>query len=86
MSGTTSIREGERTVGTSLTPEFYERFALLLFAAMGVTFVLTLLFDALALRLARRRGQTPPALPPSVPPTRMPHPPVGTDHRTPVGC
>ncbi|MET9914969.1 hypothetical protein ABZZ74_51410 [Streptomyces sp. NPDC006476] len=73
-------------MGTSLTPEFYERFALLLVAAMGATFVLTMLFDALALRRARRHGQTPPTLPPSVPPTRLPHSPVGTDHPTRVGC
>ncbi|MDH6514814.1 hypothetical protein M2163_008212 [Streptomyces sp. SAI-135] len=48
-------------MGTSLTPEFWERFVLLLFASMGVTVVLTALFDALALRVARRRAQTPPA-------------------------
>ncbi|WP_260859851.1 hypothetical protein [Streptomyces cupreus] len=37
-------------------PEFWERFALLLFVAMGVTFVLTTLFDTLALRLRIRRA------------------------------
>ena len=51
-------------MGTSLTPEFWERFAVLLVAAMGVTFALTAAMDALALRVARRcarRGveQTP---------------------------
>jgi hypothetical protein len=47
-------------VGTSLTPELWERFAVLLVAAMGVTFVLTAVFDALAVRLLRRRVQGPP--------------------------
>ncbi|CCK32492.1 putative membrane protein [Streptomyces davaonensis JCM 4913] len=50
-------------MGTSLTPEFWERFTLLLFAAMGVTFVLTALFDALALRRTIRRTRKIPALP-----------------------
>ncbi|WP_367325282.1 hypothetical protein [Streptomyces sp. HUAS ZL42] len=68
-------------MGTSLTPEFWERFTVLLVAAMGVTFVLTALFDALALRLLRRRLHTPPSRP-----TRTPHPPAGTDHRTSVSC
>jgi len=48
-------------VGTSLTPEFWERFAVLLVAAMGVTFVLTAAFDALAVRLLSRRVHRPPA-------------------------
>jgi len=67
-------------VGTSLTPEFWERFVLLLFAAMGATIVLTAFFDALALRIARRRAKTPPA-----PPTAQvrPRPAVKND-RTPV--
>lgn len=39
---------------TGLTPEFWERFALLLVAALGVTFALTAAMDALALRVARR--------------------------------
>lgn len=43
---------------TTLTPDHRKRFALLLFAAMGVTFVLTALFDALA---PRRMG--PPRAP-----------------------
>jgi len=46
---------GARTVGTSLTPEFWERFAVLLVVAIGVTCVLTASFDALAVRLLRRR-------------------------------
>ncbi|MFJ8632388.1 hypothetical protein [Streptomyces sp. NPDC093568] len=43
-------------MGTSLTPEFWERFTLLLFAAMGVTFALAALFDTLALRRQNRRA------------------------------
>ncbi|MGC0343146.1 hypothetical protein [Streptomyces sp. SLBN-8D4] len=67
-------------MGTSLTPEFWERFVLLLFAAMGVTIVLTAFFDALALRIARRRAQMPPT-----PPTAQVRPrPAAKDHRTPV--
>ncbi|MEU5893690.1 hypothetical protein ABZ835_43795 [Streptomyces sp. NPDC047461] len=41
-------------MGTSLTLVFWERFAALLVAAMGVTFALTAAMDALALRVARR--------------------------------
>jgi hypothetical protein len=52
---TTPILRGDRTVGTSLTPEFWERFAVLLVAAIGLTCVLTALFDTLAVRLLRRR-------------------------------
>ncbi|MGW0758445.1 hypothetical protein ACWD1Y_18560 [Streptomyces sp. NPDC002814] len=52
-------------MGTSLTPEFWGRFAVLLVAAMGVTFVLTAVFDAWAVRLLRRRVRrlSPPAPP-----------------------
>ncbi len=52
--------EGARTVGTSLTAEFWERFTLLLLAAIGVSACLTALFDALALRRANRRAHQPP--------------------------
>ncbi|MGW7210840.1 hypothetical protein [Streptomyces sp. NPDC054837] len=45
-------------MGTSLTPEFWERFAVLLVAAMGVAFVLTAVLDAWAVRLLRRRVRT----------------------------
>ncbi|MBD0842082.1 MULTISPECIES: hypothetical protein [unclassified Streptomyces] len=68
-------------MGTSLTPEFWERFALLLFAAMGVTFALAALFDALALRHQVRRAQRTPAVP-----ARAPHRPETVDHRTSVNC
>ncbi|MFG2746692.1 hypothetical protein [Streptomyces sp. PAN_FS17] len=68
-------------MGTSLTSEFWERFTLLLFAAMGVTFVLTALFDALALRRQNRRTHRP-----SVPPTRAPHRTETADHRPSVRC
>jgi hypothetical protein len=50
--------KGARTVGTSLTPEFWERFSVLLIAAIGLTCVLTASFDALAVRLLRRRVRT----------------------------
>lgn len=60
---------------TSLTPEVWERSAVLVVAAMAVTFVLTAAFDALALRRLRRRASTPPA------PT--PHGAVLADRRTP---
>ena len=66
-------------MGTTLTPEFWERFAILLVAAMAVTFVLTALFDALFVRLTERRGPRPPT-----PSTRAPHRPTAADHRTPV--
>ncbi|MEU5893742.1 MULTISPECIES: hypothetical protein [unclassified Streptomyces] len=61
-------------MGTSLTPEFWERFTILLVAAMGVTIVLTAALDALAVRLlSRRAGRTPSP--------RRPRP-TTTDHRT----
>jgi len=65
-------------MGTSLTLEFWERFAVLLVAAMGVTFVLTAVFDALAVRLLSRRVPRPP--------TRAPHRPESVDHRNSVRC
>ena len=56
---------GGNTVGTTLTPEFWERFAVLLVAATAVTVVLTAVFDTLVLRLTDRRGRghRPPAPP-----------------------
>ncbi|MCX5554691.1 hypothetical protein [Streptomyces sp. NBC_00038] len=39
---------------TTLTPEFYQLFAVLLVAAMGVTFVVAAVADALLVRLLRR--------------------------------
>ncbi|WP_327730864.1 hypothetical protein OG250_38935 [Streptomyces sp. NBC_00487] len=66
---------------TTLTPDHRKRFALLLFAAMGVTFVLTALFDALA---PRRRGRHAHHEPPTALPTR-PARGLGTkEHRAPV--
>ncbi|WP_405653298.1 hypothetical protein [Streptomyces sp. NBC_00019] len=63
-------------MGTSLTPEFWERFAVLLVAAMGVTFALTAAMDALALRVARRCArraveQAPPRTATPVPRTAV---------------
>ncbi|MFC8246247.1 hypothetical protein [Streptomyces chartreusis] len=60
---------------TSLTPEVWERSAVLMVAAMAVTFVLTAALDALALRRLRRRASTPP--------TPKPHGAVLADRRTP---
>jgi hypothetical protein len=69
-------------VGTSLTPEFWERFAVLLVVAMGVTFVLTAALDALAVRAQRRRVRVaPPAPRPS-----RPSGPVTVDRGTSVHC
>jgi hypothetical protein len=42
-------------VGTSLTPEFWRLFAVLLMISTAVTFVLSAALDALALRAQRRR-------------------------------
>ncbi|MFC7259323.1 hypothetical protein [Streptomyces lutosisoli] len=64
-------------MGTSLTPEFWKLFAVLLVVAMGVTFVAAAALDALAVRLLRPRGCRPPAAAPSRP--------ADTDHRMPVG-
>ena len=51
-------------MGTSLTPEFWERFVMLLVLAAGLTCVLAAVFDDLAVRLLRRRShRTPPQAP-----------------------
>lgn len=63
-------------MGTSLTPEFWQRFAVLLVAAMGVTFVLTAACDALAVRLLRRRGRGSSRPAPSSRPTTAGHRPA----------
>ncbi|MFE7761052.1 hypothetical protein [Streptomyces sp. NPDC057438] len=42
-------------MGTSLTPEFWRLFAVLLVISTAVTFVLSAALDALALRAQRRR-------------------------------
>ncbi|MFF3890106.1 hypothetical protein [Streptomyces sp. NPDC001914] len=65
-------------MGTSLTPDFWERFAVLLVLAVGLTVVLTAAVDGLAVRLLRRRY--PETLP------RSPHRTVRKDHRTSVHC
>ncbi|MEU5100538.1 hypothetical protein [Streptomyces sp. NPDC020996] len=65
-------------MGTTLTPEFWERFAVLLVAAMAVTYVLAALSDALAVRSAGRHGSGPAA--------RAAHRPTGAGHRTAAGC
>ncbi|MHC5907966.1 hypothetical protein ACVNF4_29360 [Streptomyces sp. S6] len=56
-------------MGTSLTPEFWERFTVLLVVATAVTVVLGAALDTLAVRLLRHRThgtatrQTPHRLP-----------------------
>ncbi|WP_328643222.1 hypothetical protein [Streptomyces canus] len=45
-------------MGTSLTPEFWRLFAVLLVISMAITFVLSAALDALALRAQRRRTRT----------------------------
>ncbi|MFI6402282.1 hypothetical protein [Streptomyces sp. NPDC050548] len=60
-------------MGTSLTPQFWQLFAVLLVAATGVTFVLTAVFDALALRLLHRRGRRTPTQAPQQPQTAKTH-------------
>ncbi|MGW6316572.1 hypothetical protein [Streptomyces sp. NPDC055099] len=63
---------------TTLTPEFWELFAVLLVAAMGVTFILAAALDALAVRLLRRRVRRPPTQePPSSSATANPRMLVG---------
>ncbi|WP_165854393.1 hypothetical protein [Streptomyces sp. V2] len=46
-------------MGTSLTPEFWERFAILLAMAIGVTVVLSTALDTLVVRLRHRPPQRP---------------------------
>lgn len=49
-------------MGTSLTPEFWRLFAVLLVISMAVTVVLSAALDALVLRAQRRRvGRRPTA-------------------------
>lgn len=53
-----NLLEGVLLVGTSLTPEFWRLFAVLLVISMAITFVLSAALDALALRAQRRRTRT----------------------------
>jgi len=65
------------TVGTTLTPEFWRQFAVLLVIATAVTVVAGAALDALVLRMrAHRTPQRPP-----VPPVAHTHRSAG---RTPV--
>ncbi|MFJ8114278.1 hypothetical protein [Streptomyces sp. NPDC096132] len=57
-------------MGTSLTPEFWERFAVLLVLGAGLTCVLAAVFDDLAVRLLRGRAHR--TAPPQAPPARRP--------------
>ncbi|GGR84204.1 hypothetical protein GCM10010269_24210 [Streptomyces humidus] len=63
-------------MGTSLTPEFWERFAVLLLLAVGLTGVLATVFARLADRLPRHRAHS--AAP------RVSSGPDRSDHRMPV--
>ncbi|MFJ8112004.1 hypothetical protein [Streptomyces sp. NPDC096132] len=61
-------------MGTSLTPEFWERFAVLLALGAGLTCVLAAWFDDFAVRLLRRRvHRTPPQAPTPRRPERHSH-------------
>jgi hypothetical protein len=79
--GKDADQKGARAVGTTLTPEFWERFAVLLVAAMSVTFILTAALDALAVRVLRRRADRSR-------PTSSPTPPrrATADHRMSAHC
>jgi hypothetical protein len=56
--------EGVNTVGTTLTPEFWRQFVVLLVIATVATAVLSAVLDALVLRMrAHRTPQRPPATP-----------------------
>ncbi|MHB9864185.1 hypothetical protein [Streptomyces sp. YIM S03343] len=74
-------------MGTTLTPEFWERFAVLLVAAVAVTFALTAVFDTLAQRLTDRHdrhGDRPSAS--SEPTPHRPAPARRHRTRTSVNC
>ncbi|MGY5051730.1 hypothetical protein ACWDE0_40080 [Streptomyces sp. 900105755] len=66
-------------MGTSLTPELWERFAVLLVLALGLTCVLAAFFDDLVVRLQSRWAHRRP---PAHQPIR--HRAVREDHRTAV--
>ncbi|MGW2717742.1 hypothetical protein [Streptomyces sp. NPDC001492] len=67
-------------MGTSLTPEFWRQFAVLLVIAMAVTFVLSAALDALVLRAQQRRAARRPSGPGTSVTTGM----TGTTTRRPV--
>ncbi|MEV6944367.1 hypothetical protein AB0N07_20640 [Streptomyces sp. NPDC051172] len=67
-------------MGTSLTPEFWRQFAVLLVTAMAVTFVLSAALDALVLRAQQRRAARRPSDTGTSAPTGM----TGTTARRPV--
>jgi len=66
--------EGTKAMGINLTPEFWERFTILLVAAVGVTIALTAMLDALADRVLRRRAGRSTSSP-------TPPRPATADHR-----
>jgi hypothetical protein len=74
-----AAEEGGTIMGTSLTPEFWRLFAVLLVAAMAVTFVVSAALDALYLRRLQRRaerrspGTAPTGTTTRRPPATRPH-------------
>ncbi|MDR6975943.1 hypothetical protein J2X68_002631 [Streptomyces sp. 3330] len=64
-------------MGTSLTPEFWERFAALLVPAVGLTCVLTAALERLAALLPRRPGRRTPS-------RTTPYRPERSEHGMPV--
>jgi hypothetical protein len=75
-------------VGTTLTPEFWERFAVLLAAAVAVTVVLAAVPGALAARLTGGHGHRAHRRP-TAGPGPAPHGPAPARRhrtRTPVDC
>ncbi|MFJ3306690.1 hypothetical protein ACIPSA_26915 [Streptomyces sp. NPDC086549] len=66
-------------MGTSLTPEFWERFAVLLVVAVALTMILAATLDHVAVRLLSRRTRR-------VTTPRQPQGREQSDHRTSVGC
>ncbi|TLS45340.1 hypothetical protein FE633_14745 [Streptomyces montanus] len=60
-------------MGTSLTPEFWKLFAVLLGASMAVTFVLSAALDALVVRAQQRRIRRRPEVSRPTEASRRPH-------------
>lgn len=68
------------TVGTTLTPEFWRQFAVLLVIAAAAVVVAAAALDALVLRMSDRLTSPRPPVPPVDPAGRAPR----TARRTPV--
>ncbi|MCX5554647.1 hypothetical protein [Streptomyces sp. NBC_00038] len=74
-------------MGTTLTPEFWERFTVLLLAAALVTFALSAALDALVVRIQLRRVRKAeaPAHARTAPPRSRTRPPL-VHHRHPAAA